>query len=119
MAAAFELGGEVLVHNGTSGIFIDEASGHHQHVSIVVLTDEVGNLRNPAKTGTDTLVLVKRHVDALTRAADGDTREYLASFDATSQCVTEVGVVAGVLGLGAVVLIGVALLFEVLLNELF
>ena len=119
MAAAFELGRKVLVHDGASSLLRDEASRHYQHVSIVVLTNQVGNLRNPAKTGTDTLVLVKRHVDALTRAADGDTWEYLALLDALGQRVAEVGVVAGVLGISTVVLIGITLLLEILLYELF
>ena len=44
MAATFELGGEVLVHDGTGGILIDETAWHHEHIGIVVLTDEVGNL---------------------------------------------------------------------------
>ena len=92
MAATFELGGEVLIHDGTGGILVDETAWHHEHIGIVVLTDEMGNLGNPAQTGTDRLVLVERHVDALTRTADSDAGEYLALFDALSQCVTEVGV---------------------------
>ena len=119
MSATFELGGEVLVHDGTGCLLGDEAAWHYQHVGIVVLTDEMGYLGDPAQTGTDRLVLVERHVDALTRTADGNTGEYLALLNAFSQCVTEVGVVAGVLGVGTIVLILVALLFEVLLNELF
>ena len=119
MAAAFELGGEILVHDGTGGILVNETARHHEHIGIVVLTDEMGNLRNPAKAGTDALVLVERHVDAFARTADGDTGEYLALLDALSQCVAEVGVVAGVLGVGTVVFILVAFLFEVLLDELF
>ena len=119
MAATFELGGEVLIHDLTGCRFIDEASRHHQHIRIVVLTDQMGDLRDPAESGTDRLVLVERHVDTLTATADGDTWEHLALFDATSQCMSEVGVVARVLGISAVVLIGVALLFEVLLHELF
>ena len=119
MAATFELGGEILVHDGTGCLLRDEASGHHQHIGIVVLTDEMGNLRNPAETCTDGLVLVEGHVDALTGATNGDAWEYLALLDTLSQCVAEVGVVAGVLGVGAVVLILIAFFLEVLLDELF
>ena len=119
MAATFELGGEVLIHDGTGGILVDETAWHHEHIGIVVLTDEMGNLGDPAQTGTDRLVLVERHVDALARAADGNTGIDLSLLDAFSQGMAEVGVVAGVLGVGAVVLIGVALLVEVFLHELF
>ena len=119
MAATFELGGEILIHDGSRCFLRDETAGHHEHVGIVVLADKMGYLGNPAETGTDRLVLVERHVDALTRAADGDTGEYLALLDALSKRVAEVAIVARVLGVGAVVLIGVALLFEILLDELF
>ncbi len=53
MAATFKFGGEVLVHNLTSRFLRDESSWHHQHVGIVVLTDQVGNLRDPAETCAD------------------------------------------------------------------
>ena len=119
MASTLELSGEVLVHDGSGGLLRDETAWHHEHIGIVVLTDEMSNLRNPAETGTDALVLVERHVDALTRTTDGDTWEYLALLDALSQCMTEVTVVAGVLSVSAVVFILVALLLEVLLYELF
>ena len=58
MASAFELGGEILVHDGTGGLLGDEAARHHQHIGIVMLTDEVGNLGYPAQAGTDGLMLV-------------------------------------------------------------
>ena len=94
MASTFKLGGEVLVHDGTGRLLIDEASWHHQYVGIVVLTDQVGNLRNPAETCTDALVLVECHVDTLATATDGDTREHLALLDTLSQSMAEVRVVA-------------------------
>ena len=119
MAAAFELGGEILVHDGTGSLLRDEATWHHQHIGIVVLTDEMGNLGNPAETGTDGLVLVERHVDALARAADGNAGEYLSLLNTLCQRMAKVRVIAGVLGVGAIVLIGIALLVEVLLHELF
>ena len=72
MASALKLGGEVLVHNLTSHLLVDKATRHHQHVGIVVLTDEVGNLRNPAEASADALMLVQRHVDALAASADGN-----------------------------------------------
>ena len=81
MASAFKLCGEVLVHDLTSSLLRDKTSWHHEHIGIIVLTDEVGNLGNPAKTGTDALVFVECHVDTLTRTADGDTREYLTLLD--------------------------------------
>ena len=82
MTATLELGREVFVHNLTGHILVNEAAGHHQHVGIVVLADEVGNLGNPAQTSADALVLVQRHVDAFARAADGNAGEHLALLNA-------------------------------------
>ena len=84
MAAALKLGGEILVHNLTGHLFINETSWHHQYVGIVVLTDEMGDLRNPAEACTDGLVLVECHINTLTRATDGNTREHLTLLDALS-----------------------------------
>ena len=119
MTATLKLCREVFVHNLARQVLVNEPTGHHQHVGIVVLTDEVGNLRNPAQAGTDALMLVQRHVDAFARAADGNAGEHLALLDATSQGMAEVAVVAGILGVSAVVLVGVALFFKVFLDELF
>ena len=118
VATTLELGGEVLIHDLAGHVLIDEAARHHQHVSIIVLADEMGNLRNPAETGSDRLMLVERHVDTFARSADGYARENFAILNTTGQCMAEVAIVAGVLGIGAVVLKRVALLLEVLLHEL-
>ena len=64
MPSAFEGGGKELVHNLTGHIVVDETSGHHEHIGIVVLTDQMGYLRNPAQSGTHLLVLVERDADA-------------------------------------------------------
>ena len=119
MATAFEIGGEELVHYLRGHIGINETTGHHEDVGIVVLADEMGNLWNPTQTGSDGLVLVERHVDAFAGAADGDAGIDLAGFDAARQGVAEVAVVARVLAVGAVVLPCNTALIEVLFDELF
>ena len=70
MTAAIELCGEILVHNFTGHVLVDETAGHHKHVGIVMLTDQVCYLWYPAQTGTDALMLVERHVDAFAAATD-------------------------------------------------
>ena len=119
MASAFEVSCEELVHNLAGHVFVDEPAWHDEHVGIVVLTDEMGNLGNPAESCTDALVLVEGHVDALARAADGDAGEHFALLNALSQCMAEVRVVARLLVVRTVVFIGIALLVEVPLYELF
>ena len=66
VAAAFEMGGEELVHYLSGHVGVDETAWHDEHVGIVVLTDEVGDFRNPAQAGADALVLVQRHRNAFT-----------------------------------------------------
>ena len=119
VAAAFEFGGEELIHDFAGHVFIDEAAGHHEHIGVVVLADEVGNFGNPAETGTNALVLVERHVDAFARTADSDAGEYFTFLDTAREGMTEVRVVARILSIGAVVLVFESFLLEILLDELF
>ena len=118
VAAAFEGGCEELVHNLTGRIVVDEATWHHEHVGIVVLTDEMGNLWNPAQACTYLLVLVEGDGDTFARTADGDTGIDLTTLDALSQSVTEVGIIDTRIAPGTIVLIGITLLFKVLEHEL-
>lgn len=118
MATACKLGVEELVETLATHIFADEATGEDDDVGIVVLTDEVGNLGLPNKSGTDVLVLVEGHGDAFAGAAHGDAGIDFAFLDAFSQCMTVCSIVAGLFGVGAVVLVLVAFLFEVFLDEL-
>ena len=48
MATALKGGVQVLVHYLAGHVGVDETAGHYQDVSIVVLTDKVGNLGDPA-----------------------------------------------------------------------
>ena len=59
MASAFEGSRKELVHNLASHIVVDETTWHYQYVGIVVLTDEMCNLGNPAQSGAHLLVLVQ------------------------------------------------------------
>ena len=65
MPSTFEGGGKELVHNLTGHIVVDESSRHHEHVGIVVLTNQMGYLRNPAQSCAHLLVLVQRDADTL------------------------------------------------------
>ena len=100
VTTALEVCGEELVHDATGHVGIDEAAGHDEHVGIVVLTDEVGNLGNPAQAGAYVLMLVQCHGNALTASADGDAGVHFALLDTTSQSMAEVAVVATILGVG-------------------
>ena len=83
-----------------------------------MLADEVGNFRNPRQSGANRLVLVERHGDAFARAADGNSGEHLAVFDASGECVAEVGVVATFLRMGAVILVFQPLFIQIFLHKL-
>ena len=93
MASAFEGSRKELVHNLASHIVVDETTWHYQYVGIIVLTDEMSNLRNPTQTGTNLLVLVQRDADAFTRTADSDTGINLTTLDTLCQSMTKVGII--------------------------
>ena len=72
MASAFEGGSKELVHNLTGHIVVDKTTWHHEYVGIVVLTDEMCNLWDPAQTSAYLLVLVECDADTLTTTTDGN-----------------------------------------------
>ena len=118
MTTALEGGVQVLVHDLAGHVGIDETAGHYQDVGIVVLTDKVGNLGNPAQAGADTLMLVQSHGDTLSAAAHGYTLLYLTVLYAAGQCMAVVGIVATVGSIGAVVLELQPLLLQVFYHKL-
>ena len=118
MTAAFELRIEEFIHNLLCHVVVYETSWHDKHIGIVVLADEMSNLWYPTQTGPNGLMLVQSHVDALTAAADGYSREYLSLLDAFCKGMSEVGVVAAILAESAIVLICYAVLIKILLYVL-
>ena len=119
MATSCKFGAEEFVETLAAYVFADETTGEDNHVGVVVLTDEVGNLWLPNKTGTDALMLVEGHGDAFARTAHGDAWIYFAFLDAFSQSMAVGGIVAGLFCVGAIVLVLIAFLFEIFLDELF
>ena len=118
MATAFEGNREELVHDGTGRVVVDETTGHHEHIRIIVLTNQLANLGIPAYTGANALVLIKRHGDALTTAADGNAGIDFTALDTLGQGMAVVGIVHGGIAPCAIVLNGVSFLFEILQHEL-
>ena len=93
MPSALEGGGKELVHDLTGHVVVDESSGHHEHVGIVMLTDQMGYLGDPAQSCTHLLVLVQCDADAFARTADGDTGIHLTALNTLSQGMTEIRIV--------------------------
>ena len=61
MTTALKGSVQVLVHDLASHVGVDETTGHDKYVGIIVLTDKVCNLRYPAESGADALMLVQGH----------------------------------------------------------
>lgn len=119
MATALKRGLEELVHYCGCRVVVDESARHYEHVGVVVLAYEVGYLWNPRQSGANALMLVERHVDSFAAAADANARIYLAALNAAGEGVAEVAVVAARVAVCAVVLVGKAVLFEILYDEFF
>jgi len=118
MTTSSKLCVEEFVETLAAYVFADETTGEDDDVGVVVLSNEVSNLGLPNKSGTDALVLVKSHGDAFARTAHGDAWIDFAFLDAFSQSMAVGGIVAGLFGIGAVVLVLIAFLFEIFLDEL-
>ena len=117
MTATFEGCGEELIHNLLGSLVVDEASGHDEHVGIVVLADEMCNLGYPAQAGTYLLVLVQRDADALAAATNGNAGINLATLDTFGQCVTKVRLIDRGITPCTVILIRIAVLLKILKYE--
>ena len=81
MATALKRGLEKLVHDCSSCLVVDETTWHNQYVGIVVLTAQMGNLRNPCKTCANSLMLVESAADTLTTTTTGNARLYFSALN--------------------------------------
>ena len=105
MAAAFEGCSKELIHNLTRHVVVDETTWHNQYVSIVMLTDKMCNLRNPAQSCAHLLVLVQGDRDTLATATDSNTGINLATLDTLSQSVAEVRIIYAGIAPSTIVLV--------------
>ena len=119
MAPAFEISAEKLVHNFTGCLFVEKSAWQHQYVGIVMLAGQMCNFWHPCKPGADSLMLVECHADAFARPAYTYAGINLALLNAVGQRMAKVRIVGALFGVGAIVLVGDAFLFEVLLHKLF
>ena len=118
MTATFEGGGEELVEDLLGGLVIDETAWQNEAVGVVMLADELSDVLAPGKAGAYTLMLVQGHDHSLTAAADGDTGIDLTALDGFCQRMGEIGIVNTLVTICTEVLVRIALLLEILKDEL-
>ena len=85
MAAALKRRGEERIHDFLRRLVVYKPPRHHQHVGVVVLTDEVGYLWHPRKSCPHATVSVEGHAHALTASAYTYARVHLAAGYALSK----------------------------------
>ena len=112
MATSLEVRGEEYLYQSQRLLLADEIGGQTEDIGIVVLAGKFGKAVVPAECGTDTLMLVRRHADAVACGADGDPHVRLALFDGSRHGMGIVGVVATLGGVAAIVCHLCALLCE-------
>jgi hypothetical protein len=118
MTTALEWSLEIFIHDYLSLTVADEATWHYETVGIVVLTDEMCYLYIPAETCTYTLMLVKGHRDTLARTAHCNAAVNLALLNTLGKSMAEVRIVNRSIAPCAIVLYLIAILLEILENEL-
>ena len=94
VATAFKIGIQKGIENVLRRIGVDESTGHHADIGIVVLARQSGNFLAPAKGSAYALMLVERHVDTVAAAANSDAGIALAALHRLCQRVGIVGIVA-------------------------
>ena len=114
MATAFKRSLKEFIHDCSCGLVVDEATWHNQYVGIVMLTAEMGNLRNPCESGANTLMLVERDADTLATAAYRNAWIYLTALNGLAQGMAKVGIIATHVAICTEILVGITMLFQVL-----
>ena len=114
VASALKRNLEEFVHYLCRCLVVNKASGHNEHVGIVVLADEACDFRVPSNAGAHTVVLVQYHAYALTASADADAGINLAALNAFCKRMTEVGIVATDVAVCSVILIRITVFFQIL-----
>ena len=88
-------------------------------IGIIMLACQMSDFRSPAKGGTNALMFVECHVDAVSATADGNSRITFACLDSLCQLVGEVGIIATLGGVGSVIFVRPAFYFQPTANVLF
>ena len=96
MTSSLKFSIKELCHDFVCSFRIDKSSGHNQNIGIIMLSGQVGYFRNPAKSCTDTLMLVQGNSDTFSATANGDSRIALASFYGNGQRMCVIRIVTAV-----------------------
>lgn len=94
MPAALEIGIEKSLHNATSRIMIDKATGHDTDIGIVVLTCQTCDFLYPTKCRPHTLMLVQRYIYTIAAPAYRNTGIAFATLNSKSQRMGKIGIIA-------------------------
>lgn len=119
VSASFELRPEIGFENRRGLVVGDEPRRQYTNVGIVVLFGQGGDFGTPAQGGPNRLMLVEGHADSVPAAAHRYSEIDFARFEPVCQLVCEIGVVAALFAVAAVVENLVSACAEPARNELF
>ena len=114
MTTSLEVGFKKSLHNLDCLLIANEATGHCEHVGIIVHTRKACNFGNPAECRANALVLIERHIDTLTTATDAYTGIALTALHGKGARMGKVGIVTTVGAMSAEVAHGDSLTLEIL-----
>lgn len=114
MTASLEVGFKKSLHNLDCLLIANEATGHCEHVGIIVQTCQACNLGEPAERRANALMLVESHVDALTATTDTYTGITFTALHGKGAGMREVGIVAAVSAISAEIAHSDTLALEIL-----
>ena len=114
MTASLEVGFKKSLHNLDCLLIANEATGHCEHVGIIVHTRKACNFGNPAECRANALVLIERHIDTLTTATDAYTGIALTALHGKGAGMREVRIVAAVSAISAEIAHSDTLALEIL-----
>lgn len=119
VAATLERRVQESVENLDGRLGGDETRREDQHVGIIVGAGQARQLRRPAQSRTDTLMLVERHGYAVAAAAHGDARVVAAFLYRHGAGMREIGIVAAILAGSAEIVESNPLALQIALENTF
>ena len=119
MAASFEFGVQENIDDFAGRVGADEPRRHGADVGVVVAACQRCDFGFPAKGGSDSLMFVQRHRDAVGATAHRDTARQFSFVDGLGQRVGIVRIIAALFRVGAEIVHVVAFRVEVTDYEFF
>ena len=100
MASAFKLGVEILVNDGQSSLLRNEAGGHRNDVTVIMLATKMSNLGSPTKSTAHIRIFIHSHLDTISASTNNNASTIFAIIDSTTDLMCKIRIVNTFIAVG-------------------